>query len=97
MGSTTGTATPEAHEAPAPGGAATALLDAEGAVAGWSQAAQRLVGYSAAEMVGRPARALLLDGDVRGRPPRRSNSATGAAGRAPHGSVTATVAASTCT
>ncbi|MFE2544348.1 ATP-binding SpoIIE family protein phosphatase [Actinacidiphila glaucinigra] len=70
MSSTTGTAASEAHETPAPGGAATALLDAEGTVAGWSQAAQRLVGYSAAEMVGRPARTLLLlGGDVRGENP----------------------------
>ncbi|WP_406262296.1 PAS domain S-box protein [Actinacidiphila glaucinigra] len=63
--STTETATPEVHEAPAPGGAATALLDAEGTVAGSSQAAERLVGYSAAEVVGRPAGAMLLDGGVR--------------------------------
>ncbi|MFJ9916981.1 PAS domain S-box protein [Actinacidiphila glaucinigra] len=62
--STTETATSEAHEAPAPGGAATALLDAEGTVAGWSQAAERPVGYSAAEVLGRPAGAMLLDGGV---------------------------------
>ncbi|MFD8073300.1 SpoIIE family protein phosphatase [Streptomyces sp. NPDC059718] len=65
MASTSDTAISEAHGASAPGGAATALLDAEGTVAGWSQAAQRLVGYSAAEVVGRPALALLADGDAR--------------------------------
>ncbi|WP_406296707.1 SpoIIE family protein phosphatase [Streptomyces sp. NBC_00624] len=40
-------------------GAAIALLDAEGTVVGWTQAAQRLVGYSAAEVVGRSAAVLL--------------------------------------
>jgi PAS domain S-box-containing protein len=48
-----------------PAGAAIAVLDAEGAVAGWSQAAERLVGYSAVEVVGRPAAVMLLPaGDV---------------------------------
>ncbi|WP_127360287.1 SpoIIE family protein phosphatase [Actinacidiphila soli] len=50
-----------------PAGAAIAVLDAEGAVVGWSQAAERLVGYSAAEVVGRPAAVMLLfAGDVAG-------------------------------
>ncbi|TKA04715.1 SpoIIE family protein phosphatase [Actinacidiphila oryziradicis] len=40
-------------------GAVIAVVDAEGTVVGWSQAAQRLVGYSAAEVVGRPAAAML--------------------------------------
>ncbi|MGW3726845.1 PAS domain-containing protein [Streptomyces sp. NPDC000851] len=31
------------------------MLDAEGTVVGWTQAAQQLVGYSAREMVGRSA------------------------------------------
>ncbi|MBG0853874.1 PAS domain-containing protein [Streptomyces spinoverrucosus] len=33
--------------------AAIAMLDAEGIVVGWTQAAQQLVGYSAGEVVGR--------------------------------------------
>ncbi|MFF7214760.1 SpoIIE family protein phosphatase [Streptomyces sp. NPDC008238] len=64
MSSTSGTASSEANGAAAPGGAATALLDSEGTVAGWSQAAQRLAGYAAADVVGRPARVLLADGDA---------------------------------
>ncbi|MFF3911748.1 SpoIIE family protein phosphatase [Streptomyces sp. NPDC001848] len=39
--------------------AAIALIDVEGTVVGWTQAAQQLVGYSAAEMVGRPAAQVL--------------------------------------
>ena len=35
-------------------GAAIAVVDEGGTVVGWTQAAQRLVGYSAAEVVGRP-------------------------------------------
>ncbi|MEU2423497.1 SpoIIE family protein phosphatase [Streptomyces sp. NPDC007851] len=35
--------------------AALAMLDAEGTVVGWTQAAQHLVGYSAAQVVGRSA------------------------------------------
>ncbi|MFC4031698.1 SpoIIE family protein phosphatase [Streptomyces polygonati] len=42
-----------------PVGAAVAVLDADGTVAGWTGDARRLLGYSAAEMVGRPAAALL--------------------------------------
>ncbi|MFE6555807.1 PAS domain-containing protein, partial [Streptomyces sp. NPDC057746] len=44
---------------------AIALLDAQGTVVGWSQAAQRLVGYSAAEVVGRSAGVLLVAADDR--------------------------------
>jgi PAS domain S-box-containing protein len=40
-------------------GAAMAVVDADGMVVGWTQAAERLVGYSAAEVVGRPAAVLL--------------------------------------
>jgi PAS domain S-box-containing protein len=40
-------------------GSAIAVLDAEGVVVGWTQAAERLVGYSAAEVVGRPAAVVL--------------------------------------
>ncbi|MFJ6632494.1 SpoIIE family protein phosphatase [Streptomyces sp. NPDC091376] len=43
-------------------GGAIVLLDTEGTVVGWTQAAQRLVGYSAAEVVGRPAAVLLASG-----------------------------------
>jgi PAS domain S-box-containing protein len=45
-------------------GTAVALIDADGTVAGWTQGAQRLTGYCAAEVVGRPAAVLLAcDGD----------------------------------
>jgi PAS domain S-box-containing protein len=40
-------------------GSAIAVLDAEGVAVGWTQAAQRLVGYAAAEVVGRPAAVVL--------------------------------------
>ncbi|MGW4519449.1 PAS domain-containing protein, partial [Streptomyces sp. NPDC004393] len=46
-------------------GAAVALLDAEGTVVAWTQAAQRLVGYSATEVVGRSAAVLLSATDDR--------------------------------
>ncbi|MDT0469214.1 SpoIIE family protein phosphatase [Streptomyces gibsoniae] len=46
-------------------GAAVALLDAAGTVVGWTQAAQRLVGYSATEVVGRSAAVLLSATDDR--------------------------------
>ncbi|MYS21080.1 PAS fold, partial [Streptomyces sp. DvalAA-14] len=42
-----------------PVGAALAVIDAEGTVTGWTTDAQRLLGYRAAETVGRPAVALL--------------------------------------
>ncbi|MGW3242791.1 SpoIIE family protein phosphatase [Streptomyces sp. NPDC001070] len=44
---------------------AIAVLDAEGTVVGWTRAAQQLVGYSAAEVVGRSAAVLLAAADVR--------------------------------
>ncbi|MBW8705352.1 Phytochrome-like protein cph2 [Streptomyces sp. MBT84] len=44
---------------------AIALLDAQGTVVGWSQAAQRLLGYSAAEVVGRSAGVLLVAAEDR--------------------------------
>ncbi|MFE7793298.1 SpoIIE family protein phosphatase [Streptomyces sp. NPDC057460] len=40
-------------------GAAIAVVDAEGVVVGWTQAAERLAGYPAAEAVGRPAADML--------------------------------------
>ncbi|RZB19511.1 PAS domain S-box protein [Streptomyces sp. F001] len=46
-------------------GAAIALLDAKGTVVGWTQAAQRLIGCTAAEVVGRSAAALLATDDDR--------------------------------
>ncbi|MFD7447257.1 PAS domain-containing protein [Streptomyces sp. NPDC059909] len=46
-------------------GTAIALLDAQGTVVGWTQAAQRLVGYSAADVVGRSGAAFLTAGDDR--------------------------------
>jgi PAS domain S-box-containing protein len=49
-----GQSTFEAADAP------LALLDEEGTVVGWSRAAQRLVGYSAAEVVGQCLSVLLM-------------------------------------
>ncbi|MGW1887326.1 PAS domain S-box protein [Streptomyces sp. NPDC001970] len=46
-------------------GTAIALLHAEGTVLGWSRAAQQLVGYSAADLVGRSADVLLVASDDR--------------------------------
>ncbi|MGW1916927.1 SpoIIE family protein phosphatase [Streptomyces sp. NPDC002076] len=59
MDSNTETAISAAQMACPTAGAAIALLDAQGTVVGWTQAAQRLVGYSAAEIVGRSAAVLL--------------------------------------
>ncbi|MFE1207457.1 PAS domain S-box protein, partial [Streptomyces sp. NPDC058762] len=44
---------------------ATVIVDARGLVTGWSDGARRLTGYTAEEVVGRPARDLLCPG----RPP----------------------------
>ncbi|MED7827212.1 GAF domain-containing protein, partial [Streptomyces chiangmaiensis] len=65
MGSSTQTARTEAQKTVAEPGAAMALLYAEGRVVGWSQSAQRLVGYSAAEVVGQSAGILLTTADAR--------------------------------
>ncbi|MER5918302.1 PAS domain S-box protein, partial [Streptomyces sp. NPDC001982] len=65
MGSSAEAAVSEAQTAIETVGPAIALLDAQGTVVGWSQAAQRLVGYSAAEVVGRSAGALLAAADDR--------------------------------
>ncbi|MGW7426130.1 SpoIIE family protein phosphatase [Streptomyces sp. NPDC054813] len=46
-------------------GAGIALLDADGRVVGWTQAAERLVGYAPADVVGRSAATLLADGTDR--------------------------------
>ncbi|MER5918329.1 PAS domain S-box protein, partial [Streptomyces sp. NPDC001982] len=65
MGSSAETTVSEAQTAIETVGPAIALLDAQGTVVGWSQAAQRLVGYSAAEVVGRSAGVLLVAADDR--------------------------------
>src|SRR5258707_5655499 len=44
-------------------GAPIAMIDAEGTVVGWTQAAQRLVGYSHAEMVSQPAAVILASAE----------------------------------
>ncbi|MGW5465915.1 SpoIIE family protein phosphatase [Streptomyces sp. NPDC003996] len=55
---------------------AIALLDAQGTVVGWSQAAQRLVGYSAAEVVGRSAGVLLVAADDRAKASHAAQEST---------------------
>ncbi|MFS4092575.1 SpoIIE family protein phosphatase [Streptomyces sp. AF1A] len=55
---------------------AIALLDAQGTVVGWSQVAQQLVGYSAAEMVGRSADVLLVAADDRAKASRALQEST---------------------
>ncbi|UUU36628.1 PAS domain-containing protein [Streptomyces sp. CA-210063] len=39
-------------------------LDLQGVVVGWSPAAERLLGYSAREILNQPASALLAEGEV---------------------------------
>jgi hypothetical protein len=39
---------------------AIAMIDGEGTLVGWTSTAQRLVGYAAGEVVGRPACLVLL-------------------------------------
>jgi PAS domain S-box-containing protein len=46
-------------------GAPIAMIDAAGMVVGWTQAGQQLVGYSPAEVVGRPAGVLLASAEDR--------------------------------
>ncbi|MGW3853243.1 PAS domain-containing protein, partial [Streptomyces fagopyri] len=60
MASPAKTAAAEVSAAPETVFPAVALLDARGTVVGWSQTAQRLVGYSAAEVVGRSADVLFV-------------------------------------
>lgn len=55
---------------------AIALLDSRGTVVGWSQTAQRLVGYSAAEVVGRSAGVLLAAADDRAKASRTARGET---------------------
>ncbi|MFI6494919.1 SpoIIE family protein phosphatase [Streptomyces sp. NPDC050564] len=67
MGSSMGAAFAAAQTAveAASAGAAIALLDAEERVVGWTRAAERLVGYAPADVVGRSAAVLLADGKDR--------------------------------
>ncbi|WP_042391790.1 ATP-binding SpoIIE family protein phosphatase [Streptacidiphilus carbonis] len=61
--------------------AATATVSLQGIVTGWSEGARRLLGYSAAEAVGRAAAELLADqesGDSDGRSPSGSQERGGA-------------------
>ncbi|WP_351236123.1 SpoIIE family protein phosphatase [Streptomyces sp. NPDC002133] len=65
MDSSTQTARTPDQPAVQTAGAAIALLDAQGTVIGWTQDAQRLVGYAATEVVGRSAAALLTAAEDR--------------------------------
>ncbi|MFD6128994.1 PAS domain-containing protein, partial [Streptomyces diastaticus] len=47
--------------APDEGATARVLLDGSGRITHWNDGAQRLLGHTAAEMLGRPARELLAD------------------------------------
>ncbi|AXG77282.1 ATP-binding SpoIIE family protein phosphatase [Streptomyces paludis] len=66
-------------EAPTGADTASAVIDARGVVARWSDGARALLGYGAAEIVRRPARVLLADGDGggggAGAPPARLGEA----------------------
>ncbi|MFD3451134.1 SpoIIE family protein phosphatase [Streptomyces sp. NPDC058691] len=73
---------------------AMALIDAEGTVVGWTQSAQQLVGYQAAEVVGRSAALLLAAAEDRakasafsetGGSPRRWSGVTRVRHRDGHG------------
>ena len=61
----THTAIDAAQVASQAAGAAIALLDGRGTVVGWTQTAQRLVGYCAADVVGRSAAVLLAAAETR--------------------------------
>ncbi|MFE7793837.1 SpoIIE family protein phosphatase [Streptomyces sp. NPDC057460] len=76
MGSYAETAVSEAQTAIETVCPAIALLDAQGTVVGWSQAAQRLVGYSAAEVVGRSAGVLLVAADDRAKASQAAQEST---------------------
>ncbi|MFF1306049.1 SpoIIE family protein phosphatase [Streptomyces sp. NPDC058307] len=56
---------PERPDEPADESAftATATLNEQGVVTGWSEGARRLLGYAGSEVVGRPAAGLLADGN----------------------------------
>ncbi|MFE0332237.1 PAS domain S-box protein, partial [Streptomyces sp. NPDC058960] len=76
MGSSAETAVSEAQTAIETVCPAIAVLDAQGTVVGWSQAAQRLVGYSAAEVVGRSAGVLLVAADDRAKASQAAQEST---------------------
>ncbi|MBO3682763.1 SpoIIE family protein phosphatase [Streptomyces sp. NEAU-YJ-81] len=76
MGSSAETAVSEAQTAIETVCPAIALLDAQGTVVGWSQGAQRLVGYSAVEVVGRSAGALLVAADDRAKASQAAQEST---------------------
>ncbi|MFF3639119.1 SpoIIE family protein phosphatase [Streptomyces sp. NPDC002250] len=76
MGSSAETAVSEAQTAIKRVRPAIALLDEQGTVVGWSQAAQRLVGYSAMEAVGRSAGVLLVAADDRARASQAAREST---------------------
>ncbi|MFI1076009.1 SpoIIE family protein phosphatase [Streptomyces puniciscabiei] len=76
MNTSASPAVSEAHTAIETVCPAIALLDAQGTVVGWSQAAQRLVGYSAAEVVGRSAGVLLVAADDRAKASQAAQEST---------------------
>ncbi|MEU1630301.1 SpoIIE family protein phosphatase [Streptomyces sp. NPDC020096] len=76
MDSSAATRVSEAQTAIEAVGPAIALLDAQGTVVGWSQAAQRLVGYSAVEVVGRSAGVLLVAADDRAKASQAAQEST---------------------
>ncbi|MGW4658998.1 SpoIIE family protein phosphatase [Streptomyces sp. NPDC004279] len=76
MSSSTETAVSEVPTAIETVSPAIALLDAQGTVVGWSQAAQQLVGYSAAEAVGQSAAVLLVAADDRAKVSRAAQEST---------------------
>ncbi|MDW4911195.1 SpoIIE family protein phosphatase, partial [Streptomyces sp. ADMS] len=61
----------ESDASPGSAFTATATVNEQGIVTGWSEGAQRLLGYAASEVVGRPAAGLLPDdvGETIRRPP----------------------------
>jgi PAS domain S-box-containing protein len=76
MGSSAETAVSEAQTSMERVCPAIALLDAQGTVVGWSQTAQRLVGYSAVEVVGRSAGVLLVSADDRAKASQAAQEST---------------------
>jgi serine phosphatase RsbU (regulator of sigma subunit)/PAS domain-containing protein len=73
--------TPERPDtsAPEPAFTATATINEQGIVTGWSEGARRLLGFAASEVVGRPAAGLLADdiGETIRRPPARRERCSG--------------------
>ncbi|MFC4031610.1 SpoIIE family protein phosphatase [Streptomyces polygonati] len=75
MAESTGRTTRSAADSLGLVGAATALIDAGGVVLGWTEAAERAVGYSAEEVVGRSAGRLLAGGASAAEPAAWANRA----------------------